>query len=138
MRRDKSTKVFYNASSYGGAEDRELRAFLKFVAENQAEDDFTRRLESHILHTIRSETFRREYMEMTLREHDLLYWGKQEGLEEGIKLGISQGISQGASQKAVEDAENLLREGISIETISKCIGLSLEQLQEIYESSINN
>ncbi|MBO7637712.1 MAG: hypothetical protein J6S91_01930, partial [Treponema sp.] len=36
LRRDKSTKVFYNASSYGGAVDRELRAFLKFVAENQA------------------------------------------------------------------------------------------------------
>ena len=101
MRRDKSTKVFYNASSYGGAEDRELRAFLKFVAENQAEDDFTRRLESHILHTIRSETFRREYMEMTLREHDLLYWGKQEGLEEGL--------AQGATQKAVEDAVTLIQ-----------------------------
>ncbi|MBP5443717.1 MAG: Rpn family recombination-promoting nuclease/putative transposase, partial [Treponema sp.] len=80
---DKTTKVFYNAERYNDTDDRELRAFLKFVAENQAEDDFTRRLETHVLETIRSETFRREYMEMTLREHDLLYWGKQEGLEEG-------------------------------------------------------
>ncbi|MBO7638814.1 MAG: Rpn family recombination-promoting nuclease/putative transposase [Treponema sp.] len=119
---DKTTKVFYNASSYGGAEDRELRAFLKFVAENQAEDDFTRKLESHILQTIRSETFRREYMEMTLREHDLLYWGKQEGLEEG------------ASQKAVEAAENFLRMNVlSFEQVSQGTGLPLQQVKEIAE-----
>ena len=52
--------------------------------------------------------------------------------------GYEEGLVQGASQKAMEAAENLLREGISIETISKCIGLPMEQLQEIYESNINN
>ena len=52
--------------------------------------------------------------------------------------GFEEGLAQGASQKAIEDAENLLREGISIETISKCIGLPMEQLQEIYESNITN
>ena len=123
---DKTTKVFYNAESYGGAEDGELRAFLKFVAENQAEDEFTRALESHIFETIRSETFRREYMEMTLREHDLLYWGKQEGLEEGR--------TEGASQKAVEAAENLLKLNLlSYEQIAQVQGLPLEKVQEIAE-----
>ena len=92
------------------------------MAENQAEDDFTRKLESHILQTIRSETFRREYMEMTLREHDLLYWGKQEGLEEG------------ASQKAVEAAENFLRMNVlSFEQVSQGTGLPLQQVKEIAE-----
>ena len=124
---DKTVKVFYNASSYDGAEDRELRAFLKFVAENQAEDDFTRRLENHIFETIRSEVFRREYMEMTLREHDLLYWGKQEGLEEGIELGISQG----ASQKAVEAARNFFANGASIELIAKSLKMSESEIREL-------
>ncbi|MBP5443393.1 MAG: hypothetical protein J6Y60_09140, partial [Treponema sp.] len=77
--------------------------------------------ETHVLETIRSETFRREYMEMTLREHDLLYWGKQEGLEEG------------AFQKAMEDAENLLREGDSVGKVSRCIGLPIEKVQEMAE-----
>ncbi|MBP5442637.1 MAG: hypothetical protein J6Y60_05300, partial [Treponema sp.] len=75
--------------------------------------------ETHVLETIRSETFRREYMEMTLREHDLLYWGKQEGLEEG------------AFQKAMEATENFLKENIAPEIISKCIGLPLEKVLEI-------
>ena len=116
---DKTTKVFYNAERYNDTDNRELRAFLKFVAENQAEDDFTRRLENHVLETIRSDTFRREYMEMTLREHDLLYWGKQEGLEEG------------AFQKSIEATENFLKENIAPEIISKCIGLPLEKVLEI-------
>ena len=119
---DKTTKVFYNAERYNDTDNRELRAFLKFVAENQAEDDFTRRLETHVLETIRSETFRREYMEMTLREHDLLYWGKQEGLEEG------------AFQKAMEATENLLKMKIcTTEQIAQAVGLPIEKVQEMAE-----
>ena len=63
---------------------------------------------------------------------------RNDGYEEGLAEGREAGRVEGASQKAIEDAENLLREGISIETISKCIGLPMEQLQEIYESNINN
>lgn len=119
---DKTTKVFYNAERYNDTDDRELRAFLKFVAENQAEDDFTRRLENHVLETIRSDTFRREYMEMTLREHDLLYWGKQEGLEEG------------AFQKAMEATGNLLKMKIcTTEQIAQAVGLPIEKVQEMAE-----
>ena len=93
------------------------------MAENQAEDDFTRRLESHILQTIRSETFRREYMEMTLREHDLLYWGKQEGLEEGR----AEGLAQGASQKAVEAAVTLIQKyNANPEDAARDMGAPLE------------
>ena len=120
------TKVFYNARSYKNTDDRELRAFLKFVAENQAEDDFTRTLESHIFETIRSETFRREYMEMTLREHDLLYWGRQDG------------IKQGARDNAVENARNFLKEGIYPEIIARCTALPLEQVLEIKDELMRN
>ena len=63
---------------------------------------------------------------------------KEDAYEEGLAEGREAGRVEGASQKAIEDAENLLREGISIETVSKCIGLPMEQLQEIYESNINN
>ncbi|MBR7079601.1 MAG: hypothetical protein IKI40_03670, partial [Treponema sp.] len=45
--------------------------------------------------------------------------------------GYEDGLAEGASQKAMEDAENLLREGIPMETVSRCIGLPLEKVQEI-------
>ena len=64
--------------------------------------------------------------------------GKSEGLAEGVKLGIEQGIEQGIERgeekKALEDAENFLRKGIPIETISECIGLPLEQVRQIAQS----
>ena len=47
--------------------------------------------------------------------------------------GYEDGISVGLAQKALEDAENLLREGDSVEKVSRCIGLPLEQVHEIAE-----
>ncbi|MBP5452475.1 MAG: hypothetical protein J6Y16_09600 [Treponema sp.] len=53
--------------------------------------------------------------------------------EEFKRVCYEDGRVEGASQKAIEAAENLLREGIPVDTISRCIGLSLEQVQEIAE-----
>ena len=119
---DKMTKVFYNARSYDSTDDQELKAFLKFVAENRAEDDFTKILKSHILRTIKSEAFRREYMEMTLREHDLLYWGRQDG------------IKQGAHDTAIENARNFLKmKVLTVEQIAEGTGLPVSEVQQIAE-----
>ena len=48
--------------------------------------------------------------------------------------GKEEGIEYGATQKALESAENFLRKGIPIETISECIGLPLDQVKQIAES----
>ena len=52
--------------------------------------------------------------------------------------GYEDGLADGASQKAMEAAENLLREGISIEIISRCTGLSLEKVQELADNIMVN
>ena len=41
------------------------------------------------------------------------------------------GIIEGESKKAVEAARNLLAEGDSPEKVSRCVGLSLDQVQEL-------
>ena len=56
---------------------------------------------------------------------------KQNVREDGYLEGREAGLVEGSSQKAIEDAENLLREGIPMETISRCIGLPLEKVQEM-------
>ncbi|MBR7079161.1 MAG: hypothetical protein IKI40_01410, partial [Treponema sp.] len=53
--------------------------------------------------------------------------------EEFKRVCYEDGLAEGATQKAIEAAENLLREGIPVDTISRCIGLPLEQVQEIAE-----
>jgi hypothetical protein len=61
--------------------------------------------------------------------------GKQEGIKEGIKEGIEKGIKEGrtagAKDKALEMAKNALKEGLSIELISKLTGLSNEEIDKL-------
>ena len=45
--------------------------------------------------------------------------------------GYLDGIAEGEARKAVEAAENLLREGDSPEKVARCMGLPLENVQEI-------
>ena len=71
-----------------------------------------------------------EVTAMSLTEYDEEEF-KRVCREDGYEDGLSAGLAEGASQKAMEDAENLLREGDSIEKVSRCIGLPIEKVKEI-------
>ena len=47
---------------------------------------------------------------------------------------FKDGKRQGAEEKAEESAVNLLKEGDSIEKVSRCIGLPLEKVRELAET----
>ena len=47
------------------------------------------------------------------------------------KTWYEDGVEDGILKGKLEDAENLLREGIKIETIVRCTGLSLEKVTEL-------
>ena len=64
-----------------------------------------------------------------LAEFDAEQRGKKAGYCEGLSDGISQGISQGEHQKAIETAKNMLQKNISVEVISECTGLSLDEIE---------
>ncbi len=51
--------------------------------------------------------------------------------EDGFIKGHKEGHKEGVQEKAVEDAKNLLKKNIPIETIVECIGLSVEQVLEL-------
>jgi predicted transposase/invertase (TIGR01784 family) len=46
-------------------------------------------------------------------------------------MGIEQGIEQGEDRATEKIALNLLRENISLETISRTTGLTIKQLQQL-------
>ena len=54
--------------------------------------------------------------------------------EDGYTEGLSKGRAEGESKKAVEDAINFLKKSISPETIAECVGLPLEQVQELQKT----
>ena len=57
----------------------------------------------------------------------------KDGMEKGKDIGLLEGLLNGKKQKAEEDAVNLLKEGDSIEKVSRCIGLPLEKVRELAE-----
>ena len=120
---DKTVKVIYNASAYREEKDEEVKAFLKYVCTNDpGRDGFSSRLSAIVENIKLNDIFRSQYAAMNLHDRDLIRQVKKEALAEGIQ------------QKAQETAENLLRMNVlSLEQVSQCTGLPLEEVQEIAE-----
>ena len=55
----------------------------------------------------------------------------RDNFRRGLKEGIEQGIPQGSQQKAIETAKNMLKEGLSVEQISRCTNLTMEIIDKL-------
>ena len=55
--------------------------------------------------------------------------GRKKGFRQGIQQGIQQGIKQGQKEKAIETARNFKNNGVSVDIIAKCTGLSVEEIE---------
>lgn len=60
-----------------------------------------------------------------------MYEAKQKGLEEGREKGLEKGLQEGLTSVA----QNMLREGLSLEIVQKVTGIELSQLTEWIEDS---
>ena len=63
------------------------------------------------------------YMQMARDTYNQLEYAKKKGREEGLEKGLKQGRR--------EIATNMLRNGLSIQTICDCTGLSAEEITKI-------
>ena len=70
--------------------------------------------------------YRAEVLDMMLTEYDEDFNNKT-----WYEDGVEDGILKGKQEKALEDAENFLKEGIKVETVARCTGLPLKQIQEL-------
>jgi predicted transposase/invertase (TIGR01784 family) len=57
--------------------------------------------------------------------------GRREGELKGRKEGELKGRADGILEAKLEDARNLLANGVSLEIITKSIGLSLDEIQSL-------
>ena len=97
-------------------EMKEKEKFLNDIASSSQDEDVTKALPFE-----ESIDYRFELLE-------------QDALERGIEQGIEQGIKQGESKKQEEMIKNLLKQNVSLKTISIAAGISLEEVKKIAKS----
>ena len=124
---DKTHAVFYNSSAWSRVQDEELRDVLRFIYESKATSSFSKLLEENTLRAKSRPEMEDEYMYFM----DILEEEKEYAREAGLAEGRETGRAEGARQNAVETAGKLLREGVSLQTVIKCTGLSENDIKNI-------
>ncbi|MDE6245725.1 MAG: Rpn family recombination-promoting nuclease/putative transposase, partial [Treponemataceae bacterium] len=136
---DKTLKVFYNFKRYDMIPDEDRRQLLEFFSSGKSAPGLTGRLDT-ILHELQGkQRWRQQYMtlEMMLKErHDDGIAigekrGEKRGRAEGIAEGRTEGIAIGIQQTQIETARNMLKNGLSADLITKCTGISAQQISEL-------
>jgi predicted transposase/invertase (TIGR01784 family) len=51
--------------------------------------------------------------------------------KEGLKKGLKKGLEQGREQEKLQTACSMKKEGLSVDIIVKCTGLSAAQIKDI-------
>ena len=116
---DGTHKFFFNAAAAELEKDVEIRAVLNYIMKQETSDTFTERIEQFVSKVKADEMAKGEYMIESLAIQD----SKREGRIEGRKEGIQE--------KAVEDARNFKENGVDIQLIAKCVGLSVEEIKKL-------
>ena len=112
-----------------------LRTFFKFLLENKPDEtDFSKTLSEKVTRAKIPEDTKRIFM--TLQQEITL--AAKEAFEEGYKKAseaaekaLKKVSEQAAEKEKLENARKLKESGVSVEIISKCTGLSLEQVLEL-------
>ena len=66
---------------------------------------------------------------MTLLE--LTHDAREDGFAEGKAEGLAEGLAEGTAEAKADTARAMLKEGLAIELIAKCTGLTTEQITEL-------
>ncbi len=116
---DDTAKIFLNTESRMEDVNKDLRAFLDYVAGRKPEDSYVQRLAEAVERAKRNRKWRHEYMTMLMRE--------QESFERGKTLGIEQGVEQ-------EETRMILRlheSGYMAEQIADLLGKEIKKVEMV-------
>ena len=116
---DRAYKYFFISQNCDKLLDEEQKAFLKMVSNNKSSNAFTDKVKKLVDNAKRNTQWRKQFMD----------WEREK------TYSFNRGLEQGVQQKAVEDARNLLNEGVAPEVISRCVGLPLEQVLDLQKQA---
>ena len=132
---DKTTKVFCNAQKYDKMPAEKLRTFFKFLVQKKPDEtDFSKIINEKVLKAKITEDARRTFMTLEQEIRLAAKHAAQEAAQEAYEKGYKEAEKEKelAVKKAAENNARKLKEsGVSVEIISKCTGLSLEEVQNL-------
>ena len=143
---DKTTKVFCNAQKYDKMPAEKLRTFFKFLVQKKPDEtDFSKIINEKVLKAKITEDSRRTFMtleqEIRLAAKHAAQAAAQEAYEKASKEAYEKAYKEAeaekdlalkkAAEEKLESARKLKESGVSVDIISKCTGLSLQQVQEL-------
>ena len=81
-----------------------------------------------------------EAREKAIRDHNsqmgsALRRGFKQGIQRGIEQGIQQGIQRGIEEERASLIRNMLKNGVTPESISKMTGISLEAIEAVRQKN---
>ena len=91
---DGATKIFLNTTGILNDVSEELKAFLDYLNEGKAQDEYTERLEEEVQIAKQNREWRREYMTLQMRDLENIERGKEEGLRQGMERGKAAGRAE--------------------------------------------
>ena len=132
---DKTTKVFCNAQKYDKMPAEKLRTFFKFLVEKKPDEtEFSKTLSEKVLKAKIPEDSRRTFMTLEQEIKLAAKHAAQEAYEKAYKEAEKEkeiAVKKAAENNARNNAIKLKESGVSVEIISKCTGLSLEEIQKL-------
>ena len=124
---DDAIKIFLTPDGKKGGMQKEMKALMKYVAENKAESDFTKELDEQIRIAKSGNYWRREYMQMRERMDAQFSAGKKEGNKEGRR------------NQSIETAERMLAKGkYDPDEISEITGIPVAEVKRLAKSKKSN
>ena len=112
---DEATKIFLNSKGDSETLDPDIRAFLRYVDGKAAEGAFVQALDTEVKAIKQHKETRREYMTLAME----------------LKRMFAEGERMGEQKKETMMILEMLREGISKETIARCARVSVEYVVEL-------
>ena len=136
---DKTTKVFCNAQKYDKMPTEKLRTFFKFLVQKKPDEtDFSKIINEKVLKAKITEDARRTFMTLEQEIRLAAKHAAQAAAEKASKEAYEKAYKEAEAEKklalkkaAENNARKLKESGVSVEIISKCTGLSLQQVQEL-------
>ena len=121
---DKTTEVFCNAIKYNKMPVEKLRTFFKFLVEKKPDEtEFSKTLSEKVLKAKITEDARRTYITLEQEIRLAAKHAAQEAFEEEYK--------KASENEKLENSRKMKAKNIPDDIISKCTGLSLQQVQEL-------
>ena len=124
---DESMKIFLNTKGKMDDIPRPLRMFLEYIETGDAEDAYTKELDSAVAEVRSNEKWRKPIMTLEMLIKDSNRVAAQKAMEEGVEKGIEKGIEQ----EQRDTVSRMLAAGMSEETIMVATALSPEELHQV-------